>query len=127
MARAASEHRSLADSHMAGSSIPNCLRDPWLEHAHPIGTPIEDALMLSYGGLESYGYHGLEALQAMVERRSGGETGITSVQCLEGEAIWQALREGRWSSALAEAALNVVELSSPTSMAGADRPPCMTG
>ena len=66
--------------------------------------------------------HGLEALQAMIERRNGGESGIASVQCLEGEAIWQAAEEGRWSVELAEAALGVVELSSPTSMAGADRP-----
>jgi hypothetical protein len=108
--------------HMAGSSVPNCFhRDPWLEH--PLGTDIEDALMLSYGGLESYGYHGLEALQAMIERRRGGESGIVAVQCLEGDAIWQAAEEGRWSVALAQAALEVVELRQPTSMAGASGPP----
>lgn len=38
--------------------------------------------MVSYGDLEAYGYHGLEALQAMVERRQGGESGIAAVQCL---------------------------------------------
>ena len=108
--------------HMAGSSVPNCFhRDPWLEH--PRGKDIEDALMLSYGGLESYGYHGFEALQAMIERRRGGESGIVAVQCLEGDAIWQAAEEGRWSVALAQAALEVVELRQPTSMAGASGPP----
>ena len=46
--------KELGLTHMAGSSVPNCFhRDPWLEHA--IDTPLEDALMLSYGGLESYG------------------------------------------------------------------------
>ena len=55
----------------------------------------------------------------MIERRTGGEAGIVAVQCLEGEAIWQAASEGKWSTTLAEAALHVVELSSPTSMAGA--------
>jgi hypothetical protein len=113
--------KELGLTHMAGSSVPNCFhRDPWLEH--PIGTCIEAALMLSYGGLESYGYHALEALQGMIERRSGGESGVAAVQCLEGEAIWEAARDGRWSVALADAALQVVELSSPTSMAGASRP-----
>jgi len=33
-------------------------RDPWLEH--DADTPIEAALMLSYGDLEAYGYHGAE-------------------------------------------------------------------
>ena len=65
--------------HMAGSSVPICFhRDPWLDH--PLDTDIEDCLMLSYGGLEAYGYHGLEAMQAMVERRRGGEAGISAVQ-----------------------------------------------
>lgn len=114
--------KSLGLVHMAGSSVPNCFhRDPWLEH--PIGTDIEDAVMLSYGGLESYGYHGLEALQAMIERRRGGEAGITAVQCLEGESIWAAAEEGQWDPTLAQAALEVVELRQPTSMAGASGPP----
>ena len=114
--------RKLGLVHMAGSSVPNCFhRDPWLEH--PLGTDIEDALMLSYGGLESYGYHGLEALQAMIERRHGGEAGIVAVQCLEGDAIWKAAEDGLWSLELARAALEVVELRQPTSMAGASGPP----
>ncbi|HCK13370.1 TPA: hypothetical protein DHW51_04560, partial [Candidatus Poribacteria bacterium] len=50
-----------------------------------------------------------EALQAMVERRKGGETGIASVQCLEGEDVWQAGNEGVWSRDLAEAAILVGE------------------
>lgn len=92
---------------MAGSSVPLFWRDPWLEHA--LETPIEEALMISYGGLESYGYHGFEALQAMVERRRAGETGIAAVQCLEGEAVWQAGDEGLWSRELAEAAVVLVD------------------
>ena len=81
---------------MAGSSVPLGWRDPYLEHERD--APIEDALMLSFGGIESYGYHGFEGLQAMVERRRGGETGLTAVQCLEGEAVWQAGADGLWSS-----------------------------
>lgn len=95
--------RQLQVPFMAGSSIPLFWRDPWLEH--DIGTSIETAMVLSYGGLEAYGYHGLEGLQCMVERRQGGETGIRAVQCLSGEAAWEAGRQGRWSRELAEAAL----------------------
>ena len=55
-------------------------------------------------------YHGLEALVAMVERRgSAVERRITAVQCLEGEEIWAAAAEGRWSVPLGAAALAVVD------------------
>ena len=74
---------------MAGSSIPLFWRDPWLEHE--LESPVEGAVVISYGGIEAYGYHGLEGLQMMVERRLGGETGIAAVQCLEGEGAWSAL------------------------------------
>ena len=104
--------KELGLTHMAGSSVPVCFwRDPWLEH--PIGTPLEEALVLSYGDLEAYGYHGLEALQAMIERRPGGEAGISSVQCLEGDQIWAAAAEGRWLRELGESAMAVVDLVNP--------------
>ena len=72
---------------MAGSSLPLARREPELEHE--IGTPIEEALSIGFINwyhtrLDSYGFHALEALQCMVERRAGGETGIAAVQCLEG-------------------------------------------
>ena len=46
-----------------------------------------------------------EALQCMVERRKGGETGVKAVQLIEGDEVWKAGDEGRWSWALLEAAL----------------------
>ena len=95
--------RELNIPFMAGSSVPLFWRDPWLEHE--IDAPIEEAVMLSFGGIESYGYHGFEALQAMVERRRGGEKGIATVQCVEGEAVWKAGDEGLWSRDLAAAAV----------------------
>ena len=54
------------------------------------------------------GFHTLEALQCMVERRRGGESGVASVQCVEGEAVWLARDAGRWSADLAEAACNAI-------------------
>lgn len=94
--------RTLGAPLMAGSSLPVGYRSPWLEHE--LETPLQEALSCGYSGLDSYGFHALETLQCMVERRRGGETGVVAVTCLEGEAVWQAAREGRWSRDLAEAA-----------------------
>ena len=92
---------------MAGSALPVVDRKPFLEHE--IGAQIEVALSIGYFhpylyGLDSYGFHGLEALQCMVERRSGGETGIASVQCLEGDDVWKSGEKGMWPRELADAA-----------------------
>ena len=64
--------RELGAPFMAGSSIPVIERIPELEHE--AGTHIEEALSLGYfhsyvNGLDSYGFHGLEGLQCMTERR----------------------------------------------------------
>ena len=90
---------------MAGSSIPLTVRSPLLEI--PYGAEIENAVALGYGELDAYGFHTLEALQCMVERRKGGETGIRSVEWLEGDAVWR-WRDGpgRWSIPLVMAALS---------------------
>ena len=104
--------RELGVPFMAGSSLPVTRRVPELEHE--IGTPIEEALEIGFinsykTGLDSYGFHGLEALQCMVERRSGGETGIAAVQCLEGQDVWEAGTRGEWSMELADAAEALAE------------------
>lgn len=99
--------RELEVPFMAGSSLPVTYRRPWLEH--DLDTPIDEALAIAYGGLDSYGFHGFETLQCMVERRPGGEKGIAAVQCLEGDAVWRARDEGRWSGELAAAALERIE------------------
>lgn len=88
---------------MAGSSLPTTWRRPALEL--DAGTEVQEALAVGYGGLESYGFHALEVLQCMMERRKGGETGVVAVQCLEGEAVWKAGEEKRWSRQLLDAAL----------------------
>ena len=92
---------------MAGSCVPLAWRNPWLEHA--IDTEIEEALAIGHGKVEAYGYHTVEMLQAMVERRPGGESGVRSVQCLEGEEVWQAAERGQWSLELATAACAAIE------------------
>jgi hypothetical protein len=92
---------------MAGSSLPVCWRNPWLEHE--LDTTIDEAVAVGFSGLEIYGFHTLEVLQCMVERRAGGETGVATVTCLEGDDVWQAAEQGRWSRELAEAACAAIE------------------
>ena len=89
---------------LAGSSLPVTWRLPDLEM--PLGCQIEAALMVGVGGSDAMDYHALESLQCMVERRKGGETGIKSVQLMEGDAVWKAGEAGRWSKTLLESALS---------------------
>ncbi|HZU37343.1 MAG TPA: hypothetical protein VFA18_15575 [Gemmataceae bacterium] len=103
--------RELKFPFMAGSSLPVTWRRPELEL--PLGTPIEDALIAAYGPVEVYGIHALEALQTMLERRKGGETGVKAVTCLTGKDVWRAGDAGRWSWDLLEAALGRSETINP--------------
>ena len=89
---------------LAGSSLPVTWRLPDLEL--PLDCEIDEALMIGVGISDPMDYHALEAMQCMVERRKGGETGVRAVQLLEGDAVWHAGEEGRWSKALLEAALS---------------------
>ncbi|HZY88593.1 MAG TPA: hypothetical protein VFE78_27470, partial [Gemmataceae bacterium] len=71
------------------------------------------AVQIGYGPFEAYGFHSLEGLQCLAERRKGGETGVKSVQCLQGEEMWKALDRGAWSKELLEAALARVPAHAP--------------
>ena len=88
---------------MAGSSVPGLWRDPPADVRQ--GAKLEQIVVLSYGSLDAYGFHGMEVVQSLAERRAAGETGIRAVQCLEGEAVWKAGREGLYDRALLDAAL----------------------
>jgi hypothetical protein len=99
---------------LAGSTLPLAWRSPFLEYE--LETPLQEALSVGYGGLESYGFHALETLQCMVERRAGGETGVAAVTCLEGDPVWEAGQAGLWSQELAEAACAAIERRSEGSM-----------
>ena len=79
----------------AGSSLPGTWRMPSIEM--PTNAPVEEMMSVSIGSMDSYDFHALEAIQCMAERRQGGETGVTAVQGLQGDAVWQAMAAGDWS------------------------------
>jgi hypothetical protein len=96
--------REMGFDFMAGSSLPVTWRRPEIEPA--IGTPMTEALVCCYGGAERYGFHGLEVLQVMMERRAAKETGVRAVTMLQGPKVWQAGDDGQWSWDLLDAALS---------------------
>ncbi|MEO2090801.1 MAG: hypothetical protein ABGY75_15055 [Gemmataceae bacterium] len=88
---------------MAGSSVPLAQRIPPFDL--PKDAEITEAVSVHGGGVESYDFHALEVLQSIVEARKGGESGISSVEFVSGDAVWKAAKAGRFSLALAEAAM----------------------
>jgi len=56
-----------------------------------------EAVMVGIGGFDNTDFDALEAMQCMLERRKGGETGVKAVQLLEGDEVWAAGKAGRWS------------------------------
>jgi hypothetical protein len=89
---------------LAGSSLPVTWRLPPIEL--PLDCLIDHALVVGAGSSDAMDFHALEALQCMVERRRGGETGVKAVQLISGESVWEAGRRGRWPRELLEAALS---------------------
>jgi hypothetical protein len=73
----------------AGSSLPVTWRMPAIDL--PRDAEVEEALVVGYGGLDSYDFHALETLQSFIERRRGGETGVASVEAMRGEGAWQLI------------------------------------
>jgi hypothetical protein len=103
--------RELSIPFMAGSSLPVTWRRPPLQL--PLGCELVEAVQVGYGPFEGYGFHALEALQCLAERRRGGETGVSAVQCVQGEEMWRLLDRGVWSRPLLEAALARVPAHAP--------------
>jgi hypothetical protein len=99
---------------MAGSSVPLAQRVPAFEL--PADATVTEAVSIHGGGLESYDFHALEALQSIAEFRKGGETGVASVEFLTGDALWKAADVGRWSRSLAETAMETELGKKPTTL-----------
>lgn len=91
---------------MAGSSLPVMYRDP--DPVIPFGQEMEAAVGIGYNGLDVYGFHALEAYQSIVERRRGGGVGVKWVECLQGDAVWNAIDSGVVRKDLFEAVVALV-------------------
>ncbi|REK10032.1 MAG: hypothetical protein DWQ37_17585 [Planctomycetota bacterium] len=102
--RMVADARRLGFPLLSGSSLPVTWRLPPVDV--PLGASLEEALMVGVGGSDAMDYHALEAMQCMVERRKGGESGVKAVQLIEGPAVWKAGKKGVWSRRLLEAALS---------------------
>jgi hypothetical protein len=89
---------------MAGSSLPVLWRYPAVDVTRD--AKLKEIVAISYHTLDAYGFHALEMVQCLAERRLGGETGVKSVQCRVGQAVWDAEKEGVYERALLDAALS---------------------
>ncbi|GAA3402595.1 hypothetical protein ACFFNY_04685 [Paenibacillus hodogayensis] len=84
---------------MAGSSIPHT--DPVPAYDPELLVSASEWLIISFStSIEAYGYHGLEVLQSLAEKRRGGESGVRSVWALEGADVWEAMDRGEWPEQL---------------------------
>lgn len=108
--------RELGIPLMSGSSVPLAVRRPALELQ--LGFEVAEAVSVHGGPVERYDFHGLEVLQSLVEFRGKGETGVSEVEFLTGDALWKAAAEGRWSADLAEVALAAEFGERPKSLRG---------
>ena len=88
--------RNMGFGLMAGSSLPVTWRQPSVDL--PWGAEVKEAVGVWAGGIDGGDIHVIEAMQSIVERRRGGESGVRAVQALRGEAFWRALGSGGWEA-----------------------------
>ncbi|CAN5494383.1 hypothetical protein BH10ACI4_BH10ACI4_31700 [soil metagenome] len=84
-----------------GSSIPTYFRKPEIELA--IDTPIINSIVVGSAPDEGAISHCVDVLQAFVDRRKGGETGVRAVQSIRGSQAWKWVEENPWAANLLEA------------------------
>ncbi len=115
---------------MAGSSLPVGYRDP--DVTLPFGARLQSSVAVGYSGLDVYGFHTLDVMQSIVERRSpydakkesvGGkasEKGVRWVQSLPVSELDRLVKEAVIDGEVLDAALAA---SQTTRQAVLDAPP----
>lgn len=86
-----------------GSLLPIYYRTPEIELAN--NTPIKNSIVVGAAPDEGAIFHCIELLQAFVERRKGGETGVKSVQSIRGPEALKWIEANAWASKLLSAVL----------------------
>jgi len=81
-----------------GSSIPVYYRKPEIEL--DIDTPIKNSIVVGGTGDEGAIFHAIDVLQAFVERRKGGESGVKTIQSIRGPESWKWVERNQWASKL---------------------------
>lgn len=88
--------RELDFGFMAGSSLPVTWRQPSVDL--PFGAQVEEVMGIWSGWTDGGDIHVLEAMQSIIERRRGGETGVRAVEAFRGERFWKAIEAGSWKA-----------------------------
>ena len=91
-----------------GSSVPTYYRKPEIEL--DIDTPIKNSIVLGSTGSEKQIFHPIDVLQAFVERRKGGETGVRWVQSIRGPESWKWVERNLWAAKLLDSMVKKLEL-----------------
>ncbi len=81
-----------------GSLLPVYYRKPEIEL--DIDTPIKHSIVVGATPDEGAIFHCIELLQAFVERRKGGETGVKSIQSIRGPEAWKWVESNSWAGKL---------------------------
>jgi hypothetical protein len=99
-----------------GSSIPTYFRKPEIEL--PIETPLMNSIVVGSAPDEGAISHCIDVLQAFVDRRRGGETGVKSVQSIRGPETWKWVEGNPWAGKLLEAVRKNFDLKPGTFQEG---------
>jgi hypothetical protein len=91
-----------------GSSIPTYFRKPEIELA--IDTPIKNSIVVGDTADEGAISHCIDVLEAFVDRRKGGETGVKAVQSIRGPETWAWVERNAWAGGLLEAVRSKFDL-----------------
>ena len=70
------------------------------------GTKLQEGLIVVQGSSPAAELHALDGLLPILEKRRGGESGVSRVHFREGKDLWRAGDKGIWSQALLAAALS---------------------
>ncbi len=115
---------------MAGSSLPVGYRDP--DVTLPFGAKLQSSVAVGYSGLDVYGFHTLDVMQSILERRapfdaksnsvanSPSEKGVRWVQSLPVSDLKRLIQEGVIDPAVLDAALASSKTDRPAVL---DAPP----